>query len=253
MIHTEYKFPNRWQWQSLKKADIAELIKDRVIQLKHETPTRTLQSIGDEVGVTRERVRQILKAEGLNNTYPPREYQSKRANLHNDCKTCGIELDIKAYHSRRVAECIPCRQITKDKALYTHITCPHCNFEFKISKAYLATRQRLADRYHATYGKGNTSDRPFCSRKCSALYHKAGISYGFGASEHASNIKTQRPKLSEAHTQRILKARANGMIYKEIARLFETEYGISVTEDTLRRYVKRAKAKAILEKELIEV
>ena len=67
MIHTEYKFPNRWQWQSLKKADIAELIKDRVIQLKHETPTRTLQSIGDEVGVTRERVRQILKLEGRDN------------------------------------------------------------------------------------------------------------------------------------------------------------------------------------------
>jgi len=257
MIHTEYKFPNKQQ--SLKKADIAELIKERVIQLKHETPTRTLQSIGNEVGITRERVRQILKAEGLNNVYPPREYQSKRANLYDSCKTCGIDLDISAYHSRRVAECIPCRQITKDKALYTHNTCPHCNVEFKISKAYLATRQRLADTYHLTYGKGHTSDRPFCSRKCSALYHKAGIKYGFGSPEHVRNIQTNKPKLSDAHIQYLLNARANGVIYKELIRLFADEHGIQVSEGTLRRYIKRAKRKtiveqiSILENELIKV
>ena len=36
----------------------------KMIQLKHEDPTRTLQSIADEVGCTRERVRQVLNKHG---------------------------------------------------------------------------------------------------------------------------------------------------------------------------------------------
>ena len=78
----------------LTRAQATEMIKERTVQLKHELPTRTLQSIGDEVAITRERVRQILKKEGLSKMYPPREYQAKRANLHNVCTSCGIYLEI---------------------------------------------------------------------------------------------------------------------------------------------------------------
>ena len=171
----------------LTRAESTELIRTRVVELKHENPTRTLQSLGDEVGVTRERVRQILKSEGLTDKYPPREYQSKRAQLHDSCKSCGVHLMINDYPSRKRSECVPCRTESKDKMLNTYITCLNCSTEFKISKAYLATRQRIVSAYHRERGKGHTSDRPFCSRQCAAGYHKLGKAYGFGSPEHAHN------------------------------------------------------------------
>jgi len=41
------------------------MVRDKVISLRIENPDYTLQAIGDVVGVTRERVRQILKGAGL--------------------------------------------------------------------------------------------------------------------------------------------------------------------------------------------
>ena len=50
------------------KREVAQYTKERMVlieQMLAENPFRTLQEIGDEFGITRERTRQILKKHGL--------------------------------------------------------------------------------------------------------------------------------------------------------------------------------------------
>ena len=42
--------------------------RNKVITLRQKHPSYTLQDIGNEVGISRERVRQILKSEGMHTT-----------------------------------------------------------------------------------------------------------------------------------------------------------------------------------------
>lgn len=227
---------NKISLSPLTKTQATELIKERTVQLKHELPTRTLQSIGDEVGITRERVRQILKEEGLSKMYPPREYQAKRANLHSECASCGVHLEIHEYSARRKAKCNNCRDEEKDRLLNTHSKCPECGIILKHSKAYLATRQRRAKAYHDNIGKGNISEKPFCSRKCSARYHKLGINFGFGAPKGDSNIYVQPTQFTHERGQFIDLWKTRGYTYKEIWNRLTQEDDVEVSQTTIRRW-----------------
>ncbi len=70
--------------------------RDKVIELRALNPTKTLKSIGLEVGVTTERVRQILKGEGLptkaihDKPIKQRKYHQGRQTIQLECCQCHI-------------------------------------------------------------------------------------------------------------------------------------------------------------------
>ena len=146
-------------------------IRTQAVALKHADPLRTLQSIGDALGVSRERVRQLLKAEGLDKTYPVREYVSKRAGLHNSCNQCEIELMPNDYTGRRQALCKKCRLEVRHKANYTTVKCPHCAVTWDMRTKELQTRLDRKKAYATINNLVNATYQPFCSRKCTAQYH----------------------------------------------------------------------------------
>ena len=78
------------------------------MQLKHEDPTRTLQSIADEVGCSRERVRQVFNKHGLNEQYPVDDMIAKRHKTIRNCLKCNSPLSSRSYLRKR-GTCINCR------------------------------------------------------------------------------------------------------------------------------------------------
>ena len=124
---------------------------NRVIELRQENPDMTLKAIGEKVGITGERVRQLLKREGLPTVSTNGHTTSYRV-PRGKCKTCGDqigldkELDAK-YCSR---ECIQ----TKGRAI-SFITCYRCGKVKSTSKNEVKWQ---SIKYKHTY----------CSRSCSS-------------------------------------------------------------------------------------
>ena len=122
---------------------------NRVIELRQENPDMTLKAIGEKVGISRERVRQILKREGLTTVSTNGHTTSYRV-PRGKCKTCGDqigldkELDAK-YCSRA---CIQ----TKGRAI-SFITCYRCG---KVKSAPKTEAKWRAIKNEHTY----------CSRTC---------------------------------------------------------------------------------------
>ena len=128
-----------------------QLVVTAVIQLRKENPDMTLKAIGEKVGITGERVRQLLKREGLPTVSTNGHTTSYRV-PRGKCKTCGDqigldkELDAK-YCSR---ECIQ----TKGRAI-SFITCYRCGKVKSTSKNEVKWQ---SIKYKHTY----------CSRSCSS-------------------------------------------------------------------------------------
>ena len=93
-----------------------------VVRLRKTYPDYTLQRIGETVGVSRERVRQILKAEGLStkafrvSKYPPKV-----------CKYC-----YKFTENQRSY----CNTECRTKAHWVKYNCHYCGDEHSMWKAY---------------------------------------------------------------------------------------------------------------------
>ena len=167
----------------------------RSVALKHENPLRTLKSIADEVGVTRQRVDQILKKMKLNEQYPASTIAAKRGNKYEYCIECGKNLYGPESHrvsnptdARKRGMCSSCFNIAKEnkkQALRTTVNCPTCDKEIIIRKKELKIRNRHVQNYVSV--ETNRPNVPFCSRKCINAYYTPGIKYGFGA--HPENSR----------------------------------------------------------------
>lgn len=83
-------------------------VAEEAIRLRVEHPEYTLQRIGDELGVTRERVRQLLKKHGQP-TWSARKY--------NYCPTCETRIEPKA---------IQCSQCYKESC-HIQVVCNFCD------------------------------------------------------------------------------------------------------------------------------
>ena len=86
----------------------------QVIQLKKENPQYTLQQIGDQIGITRERVRQILNTESLptHHLTPPKR-----------CRQCKKPIN-KA--GNRIFCSLACKSLSRRIKL----VCETCHIEF---------------------------------------------------------------------------------------------------------------------------
>ena len=122
-----------------------------VLEIRSENPTASNSEIGRRLGLTRERVRQILGKEGIKTARKP------RAGIF--CKSCG-----KSLHDARAKGplCLSC--IVRSSIVT--LTCAYC------SKAFPRTRRSIKP------GKKRGQINFYCSRRCWGKV--AGKLYGFG-------------------------------------------------------------------------
>ena len=115
------------------------------IQIRRDNPCATLQQIGDRLGISRERVRQVLVAASL----PTHHYKQKHQVA---CLQCGRTTTHRRYCSMK------CRYE------YTHIwlECPQCHKMFRRPQTGLI--------HHPT-------EQNYCSRQC--LGGHLGRTYGW--------------------------------------------------------------------------
>lgn len=130
------------------------------IRLRQENPTWTLQQIGDVVGVSRERVRQVLKKNSIQTIhYIEKPY----------CKNCGNPAK-------------PRRKFCGPKCRYDYgqveIVCIVCGVKKQRSTAWY--NRMLKDPSYT----GNGS-RVFCSKKCFGYY--AGKNWSKGGRRNKPN------------------------------------------------------------------
>lgn len=95
----------------------------------------TLQAIADQCGLTRERVRQILKRTGVT---PP----EKEPRL---CPVCGETYQARKRQQHHNRECMM-------KSKRQNFTCSVCGVTFTVLKSYVAYRQRTGETVAMTCG-----------------------------------------------------------------------------------------------------
>ena len=157
--------------------------RQKVLYLKHEKPTRTLQSIGTVVGLSRERVRQILKETGLVKYYPTDAMRAQRSQTYRNCIHCDADIPSGTF-ARKTGKCPTCSETRKfEKKFQTH-TCSYCNGLFVISKRAYYWRQKRKEEYAKKVNSKYYNPGVTCSRKCSAKQLGMGIRYGWGSSSH---------------------------------------------------------------------
>lgn len=133
--------------------------RELVKEIRIKNPCATLQQIGDKVGLTRERVRQILNLGNL----PTKHYhQDKRKMIA--CLNCGKPTPNAKYCGFKCSKGY--NQI--------QLVCRQCGNMFYRTKSYVMTK-----------GNNIHSHGDFCNKKCSGKY--IGIHYGFGV--HPENVR----------------------------------------------------------------
>jgi len=123
----------------------------QLIKLRLENPNATLSQLGKLVGCTDERVRQILKSEGL---------PTKSLHPTHPCLNCGKPLKKQKKY---------CNRKCWHEYTYTWLTCPTCGklFESRIGlPAFKVSR-------------GKRTSEFYCSKRCWGKV--AGKKYGFGS------------------------------------------------------------------------
>lgn len=122
--------------------------RDRVIALRTHDQTLRATHIAKMVGVSRERVRQILSGEGLSTKVPFTSFAF--------CEDCNKRLSTK---SRFCKVCFM-------KSRRMELVCMSCGTAYQIRKKEVETRRARGYKLN------------FCSRRCLGAH--AGHTYGFG-------------------------------------------------------------------------
>ena len=125
--------------------------KQRVLDIRKENPTRRCIDIAFDLGISRERVRQLLKELGL----PTNLQNPKQIYL---CRKCGHTIRASQYKSML---CFIC----KTKTLYQELTCEVCGKRFPRRNSVV------------TAAKKRGYEHIFCSSECNGSYN--GSHYGF--------------------------------------------------------------------------
>ena len=122
---------------------------EKIIDLRQKNPKMTLADIGRIVGLSRERVRQILVRHGLSTkAFRPKPF----------CPLCG-KPSLRALKT----SCLEC----KAKRKWVYLPCDHCGRAVKKSRL-LRERQMKDPRY--------TNKRTFCNKACMGQW--LGANYG---------------------------------------------------------------------------
>ena len=159
----------------------AKALNEWIYAIVQENPKATLQDIADEIGLTRERIRQIINISLEDNDLKPIHRVKRRGGMDglkmDDCVGgCGKSM-YKVF--RRYANspymCHPCRKREWEEL---RLTCTHCGKTFSLSDSYKYHRKSYKRR--AKHPEMN-----FCSKSCLGEY--SGRNFGFGANRKNIN------------------------------------------------------------------
>lgn len=140
--------------------------RDRVIELKNDNRFITQVEIGNEVGVSRERVRQILNKVGLNNASEIREKKKRERT----CAYCG---NPRSRNNHKY-----CSRACACKAHRVDVTCEECG----------STVNRTLSETKVYENYRNRHKHFFCDRVCFGKW--VGKNYGFGTyPEHTGRTR----------------------------------------------------------------
>ena len=138
---------------------------------------RTLQSIGDEFGLTRERIRQLINKHDLR-TAPARQIPDRRKN----CRYCGEIVDtiLTKQGKRNLDSHASCSQKYHDN-IWATIPCNHCNTDIRIRKLDARLKRRKMEYL-------------FCSYRCAATYriNHGTDRFGVWAKSNAAERKVEK-------------------------------------------------------------
>lgn len=126
---------------------------DRVRAMVAADPSRTLQSMADELGLSRERVRQICTAHGIQREKPPDKSPT--------CALCGYPISYGATY------CRICWQTERHHAPRLTFACEQCGEKFLRREAEVRSNAK----------KGILTR--WCSKLCMRRW--ASRKYGFGS------------------------------------------------------------------------
>jgi len=135
-----------------------------IIKHRQSFPCDTMQTIGDRFGITREAVRQVLKA----NNQPT---ANASFGTKTRCYVCGE----KKHHSANI--CKKCYM----KQSNIPLKCDQCGEIFHKKKHYIL--------YQTKIGGGRFS---FCSKRCQGMY--IGNHFGFGSDDGRKNINPRKKR-----------------------------------------------------------
>ncbi len=130
----------------------------RIKELIAENPVQTLLALGNQLGISRERVRQICKNEGLDRQSP----YSKRQRPF--CTNCAKPLDYRNVYGL----CSKHHQEKRFVASRVNFDCENCGKRFQRGKS-------------EAYRKTRPTAIRWCSKKCQGKW--LAQHYGFGARE----------------------------------------------------------------------
>lgn len=152
-----------------------------IVELRKKYPCYTLQQIGDMNGITRERVRQILKNNHL------LTYSSK-------CAMCG-----EPKHKTTTRYCVKCRKILNT----IQVECSYCHKLFPRDKALLIYKTKI-NKYNGMFCCGNHKILYFQNNHIPSVWlrkydyaeiiglYNSGLSYKEIASSLKANIGSIR-------------------------------------------------------------
>ena len=133
-----------------------------IVATRRRNPCATLQEIGDKYGVTKERIRQILKEKGEATRHWTARSAARTGNV---CPSCG---GWKEDISVRCLNCYRLKQRAERGSTLVPVSCDWCG---KITWRYPAWVIRSAN---SPRHKGHQ----FCNRRCQGSW--VGTNYGFG-------------------------------------------------------------------------
>ncbi len=154
---------------------------EEVLQMRIDDPTISLQKIGDAMGCSRERIRQILSKHDPN--YNADNTLALRHKTFRNCTECDKWLPASAT-GRKDGICVECRTARRLAKKYSKFICDYCKKPFILSVyAYnnrLRGKQRYADKIQST--------APLTGVTCS--YSCATQQRGFGTHVRGAKSKT---------------------------------------------------------------
>jgi hypothetical protein len=185
---------------------------DRLRAALDPTRPQTLQELGNQVGVTRQRIGQLLKQhDGLVRTAPVWPL-GPRAFAPVPCTVCHKPILGKTQYERlRLQKTIPNTHCRSCWALHNYVTfqCDTCDKAYTLDSGTAKARKA-----------GNTSGRFYCSKKCQGRWF--GNTHGWGEQQNSLKLSHARLLAACKATSEFFGPAEEATLYGEIGRSYDS-------------------------------
>ena len=205
-------------------------LRERIVVLKHENPLRTLASIGHEVGITRERVRQILNEQGLQYVYPAKKIVSQRSGRHTTCVICNVDIPSQEASHRKTGYCSNCSELKRVEDYNNrriNLICEACDKPFSMLKSAYHWRVERKREYMERVNRVVEETPVACSYTCSATLREFGVRVG-----------KANTKLTPEIRQHIIELRKQEISISDIVKSVSTNFKTRLGNTTISRWIK---------------